>query len=87
MTACEGVIAGVGDVRLKPPSPSLERGRLGVISIFAVDAGGGAGEAGRLDGLKNEGVLMAYIVQVPGECMLGFLAVVVTTESWKWGAG
>ena len=31
-----------------------------------MDVGGGAGEVGRLDGLKNEGVLMECIAQVLG---------------------
>ena len=39
-----------------------------MISNFTVGVGVGAGEAGRLDGLKNEGVLMAYIAQGLEEC-------------------
>jgi hypothetical protein len=47
-----------------------------VVSNFAVDVGSGTGEAGRLDGLKNDGVLMAYIAEVLDECLVkGFRAV------------
>lgn len=68
MAACAVNVAGVGDWRLKLASASFERGRcrsygLEAISNFAVGVGDGAGEAGRLDGLKNEGVLMACIAQ------------------------
>lgn len=48
--------------RIKFASASLERGRS--VSNFAIDVGGGAGETGRLDGLRNEGVLIACITQV-----------------------
>jgi hypothetical protein len=80
VTACGETAAG-GDGRLKLANASLESGRLRswaleVVSNFAVDVGSGTGEAGRLDGLKNDGVLMAYITQVLDECMLeGFMVV------------
>jgi len=50
-----------------------------VISNFTVGEGVGAGEAGRLDGLKNEGVLMACIAQGLEECVV---AVGLETERW-----
>lgn len=80
MTACGETAAG-GDGRLKLANASLESGRLRswvlvVVSNFAVDVGSGTGEAGRLDGLKNDGVLMAYIAEVLDECLVkGFRAV------------
>lgn len=72
MAACAVAVAGDGDGRLKLASASLESGRwrsygLDGISGFAIGVGNGAGEAGRLEGLKNEGVLMACIAQGLGE--------------------
>lgn len=46
-------------------------------SNFITGVGDGAGEAGRLDGLKNEGVLMACIAQVLGGCAVECLMTVV----------
>jgi len=68
VAACAVNVAGVGDWRLKLASASFERGRcrsygLEAISSFTVGVGDGAGEEGRLDGLKNEGALMACMAQ------------------------
>jgi hypothetical protein len=65
---CAVTTAGDGVGRLKLASASLESGWLEMISNFAVGVGVGAGEAGRLDGLKNEGVLMACIAQGLEKC-------------------
>jgi hypothetical protein len=69
VTACGRTVAGAEGERIKLANASLERGRwrsraLEAISNFVMGVGDGAGEAGRLDGLKNEGVLMACITQV-----------------------
>ena len=46
-------------------------------SNFITEVGDGAGEAGRLEGLRNEGVLMACIAQVLGGCTVRCLMAVV----------
>ena len=79
MTTCGVTAAGDGVWRLKLANASLERW-LEVISNFAVSVGVGAGEAGRLDGLKNEGVLMACIVQGLEERAVGRYVVVGRRE-------
>jgi len=89
VATCGVTAAGDGDWRLKLASASLERGRLRsywleVISNFAVSVGVGAGEAGRLDGLKNEGVLMACIALGLEECAVRRY---VAVGSWKWKGG
>lgn len=59
-----------------------------MISNFAVDVGGGAGEAGRLDGLKNEGVLIAYIAQVLEVCVVvGSMVVAAVAVRWRRSVG
>ena len=66
-----------GDERLNVPNPSLERGRLRSLELeamsnFATGVGDDTGEAGRLNGLKNEGVLMACIGRGIEECGVVF---------------
>jgi hypothetical protein len=67
----------------------LEKERLGFISNLVTDAGDGAGEAGRLDGLRNEGVLMVCIEQVLKICVVVVRVMVVITvaESLEWKKG
>lgn len=56
-----------------------------MISNFVV--GGGAGEAGRLDGLRNEGVLIVCIAQVLAGCVEGVYGGWTVAESLKRKGG
>jgi hypothetical protein len=72
--------AGGGDTRLKLVKENFDKGRersnVGVLSsLLDGGAGAGAGEEGRLDGLKKDGVLIAAYIGGKGEGLVGLMTI------------